>query len=197
MVQPHNAGIMYEEYFYSIVFTIVLLFIMLVLHAVVFYPENFRNAVSSRPAKLISAGLLLTVFLITLLAHLLVLLNYFSTVGGVYIFIKNAALFLAIGTGKILYLDGAFASTAGQILTAMLGIVVIAIYYTVVFSRVELLKFLSYCLAIFLSGILFITTTNLIVMFIAYEAILVPTVMVLEFFSKTTRSREATIFMIF
>lgn len=108
----------------------------------------------------------------------------------------NVGVFCMKGLSKYLYLDTPFVHTASQILVSMLGIVLVAIYYTVAFDTTELFKLLSYCFCIFLSGLLFISATNLIIIFVAYEFILVPTILVLELFSKTTRAREATYFMI-
>lgn len=86
--------------------------------------------------------------------------------------------------------------SGGQTLITMLFIISASIYYTVQFSKEELNQFLLYSLGVFFSGLLFVSASSLGTMFIAYELILIPTALMLEKFSKTGRSREATRFMI-
>jgi len=84
----------------------------------------------------------------------------------------------------------------GYTLISMLLIFIISIYYSISFSKEDLIKFIIYTVVLFLGGILMLTTTSIFIMFIGYELILLPTIYIVSNFSKTSRGREACDFMI-
>ncbi len=108
----------------------------------------------------------------------------------------NGVSLIFISFLNLLKIDFTFTHVLGQALLVMLFIIIASFYYTVTFSKTELNRFVLYSVCIYLSGMLFLLTSSISVMFIAYELILLPTTLVLEYFSKTGRSREATQFML-
>ena len=84
----------------------------------------------------------------------------------------------------------------GQALVTFLMVIIAAYYYNVQFSKEYLWQFVLYSSTIYLSGLMFVTTNSITAMFVAYELILIPTSIMLDMFSKTSKSREATEFMV-
>ena len=78
----------------------------------------------------------------------------------------------------------------------MLLVCIISIYYCVQFTTDNLFKFFCYLGLIIISGYIFITTKLLLLFFISYEMLLIPTCIMLFLFTKTTRGRTAVRTMI-
>jgi hypothetical protein len=81
-------------------------------------------------------------------------------------------------------------------LITMLLISICSIFYCVAFNIEELSTFIIYTGLVFCGGCMLLISITPICIFTAYEFILIPTAVVLLMFSKTSRSKEATIFMI-
>lgn len=101
-----------------------------------------------------------------------------------------------VTTQATLFLDATFVEAFGQVIVMLILIMLASIYYTAAFSRTGTLRLVCYCFVLFTSGFVFLSTTNLIVMFVAYEFILLPTAFAIHHYSKTTRVREAVAFMV-
>lgn len=98
--------------------------------------------------------------------------------------------------GTSSFFSAALLVSGGQLLVTMFLIISVATYYTVQFTKEQLSQFLLYTSIIFFSGVIFICTTNVLLMFIAYELLLLPTALIVDLYSKTTRAKEAASFMI-
>jgi hydrogenase-4 component B len=96
----------------------------------------------------------------------------------------------------LLSVDVNFLHMGGRALLPMLFIVILAIYYTVAFMDSEIKNFIIYCGLLYICGFMLVVTSSTILMFVAFEGILIPTSIVLDKFSKTVRGRDATLSMI-
>lgn len=82
------------------------------------------------------------------------------------------------------------------ITTTMLMVTIAALYYTVQFTDTSLSAFTTYLTTIFISGIYFLYAQGPASIFAAYEFLLLPSSLMIDYFSKTVRAREATYFMV-
>ena len=73
----------------------------------------------------------------------------------------------------------------------MLLVCVCSIYYCIQFTTDNLFKFFIYIGLIIISGYIFITTRAVLLFFISYEMLLIPTCIMLFLFTKTTRGKTA------
>ena len=78
----------------------------------------------------------------------------------------------------------------------LLFVIFCSIFYCVSFNVDELVSFVCYVSIIFFGGVMLSTCSTAICIFIAYECLLIPTAIVLLTYSKTSRSKEAAMFMI-
>ena len=97
---------------------------------------------------------------------------------------------------KILSINVFYMTALNKALITICSVIIASIYYTIQFMRTDLFRFILYSLVLLISGLIFVSTASIFIMFVAYEGILLPTSLMLEYFSKTGRSREATRFMI-
>ena len=73
----------------------------------------------------------------------------------------------------------------------------ISIYYCLSYNKDELTSFTLFCTIILLAGYMLFYTDSLILFFMAYEMLLVPSFFILYKFAKTRRSVEAAYLMFF
>lgn len=73
----------------------------------------------------------------------------------------------------------------------------VSLYYCLSYNVNELSTFSVFCLIILLSGYVLFYTDSLILFFVAYEALLLPSFFILYKFAKTRRSVEAAYLMFF
>ncbi len=113
--------------------------------------------------------------------------------------ILSVAFYLIAGTGITSFIYAILIAhpEMAQPLSTMLLIIVAALYYTVQFGGDYLWQYVVYSAAIFVGGAAFVLNSLILVMFVAYEVVLVPTTVMIDHFSKTSRSREATLFMLY
>lgn len=78
----------------------------------------------------------------------------------------------------------------------MLLVCICSVYYCIQFTVDNLFKFYIYIGAIIISGYVFLTTKLILLFFIAYEMLLIPTCIMLFLFTKTTRGKTAVRSMI-
>jgi NADH-quinone oxidoreductase subunit M len=84
----------------------------------------------------------------------------------------------------------------GYILVNLLILVVIALYYTVAFSKDDILQFSICIVVIYIGGLLLVTSSSILVLFIGYELILIPSIIVIDQYSKTSMGYNASTFML-
>jgi len=174
---------------------ILFLLVLLTAHFILFYRSSLYTLYRSNFVLFIAAILLYTCLIILLLLNLGVVWdlvrgsenNTFKVIveNSVFVFIANTCKLSSSGLHMF-----------GFTLVSMLLIFIISIYYTVAFSKEDLLMFCIYTIVIYIGGILMLTSTSILVVFIGYELILLPTIYIIDKFSKTSRGREACDFMI-
>lgn len=76
-------------------------------------------------------------------------------------------------------------------------ITILSIIFCLNYNLNELVAFMFYCLIILLAGYLLFFTDSLILFFLAYELLLVPSFFILHNFAKTRRCVEAALLMFF
>jgi NADH:ubiquinone oxidoreductase subunit 4 (subunit M) len=76
-------------------------------------------------------------------------------------------------------------------------VTLISLVYCFCYNYNELLSFYTYINLIFISGIVFFSTTSLVVFFLAYEGFLIPSFLILYNYAKTRKSVEAAFLMFF
>ena len=76
-------------------------------------------------------------------------------------------------------------------------ITILSIVFCLTYNYDELLSFMFYCKIILLAGYVLFFTDSLILFFLAYEMLLIPSFFILYKFAKTRRCVEAAYFMFF
>lgn len=76
-------------------------------------------------------------------------------------------------------------------------ITILSVIFCLNYNLAELTAFMFYCLIILLAGYLLFFTDSLILFFLSYELLLVPSFFILHNFAKTRRCVEAALLMFF
>jgi NADH:ubiquinone oxidoreductase subunit 4 (subunit M) len=180
----------------SVLIAAVLFITILIVHAALSRRSTVKSLLSKGYDSFGNNAYIASIFLsfIALLGY--ALLSDSATMHALIDVSSGYFTYTVLSGARLLKIDVEYSHVAGQSLATMLLIIIAAFYYTVQFSRIELRRFTLYSVCIYASGLLFVATNSIVVMFIAYELILLPTTLVLDYFSKTGRSREATNFML-
>lgn len=141
-------------------------------------------------------------FLTISLTSLYYILDFFSNFTIIY-FVKNVDLFIF----DYYAYDYLFNSTALNLnlisvyyfpfIYIFVIITVLSILFCLAYNTAELTSFIFYCTLILLAGYLLFFTDSIILFFLAYELLLVPSFFILYNFAKTRRCVEAAYLMFF
>lgn len=180
---------------YITVINFIIFGVLLFIHALVFFNLELKQFFSLRINSLISFVIIFFILLLVVF-RLLILFQYYDSTSQIILSLFNGCSSVYLNIRSNLYLSSAFALSVGQTLISMLLIIVISVHYTVAFQKQEVLRFLFYSIVLYVCGIIFVTTSHIIIMFVSFEGILIPTSVVLDLYSKTLRARDATKMMI-
>lgn len=186
-------------YIYYIIFNI-----LLVITALFLLRLFIINSISRISVLLFFNRFFLSTILFTLLVALIMLnstLNYYQDVLLISNITNDLSIYTTFTLGNYIH-SNALNLNLVQVycypfIYVFLLITVLSIVFCLSYNTDELVSFMGYCLVILNAGYILFFTDSLILFFLAYEMLLVPSFFILYKFAKTRRCVEAAYLMFF
>lgn len=175
---------------------ILILLLTLLVHAFIFFNKSIVNFANNHSISFVISILCITmvlVFLVTQLLHGVSIITWSP-----FTAIWNSSITSSVGIWLVQIISPRYSYiyTTQFIITTMLLIIIISIYYTVAFDSRRLIIFILYSIFVFIGGLVLIIATRPLAIFLSYEMLLLPTAYIIDSCSKTARSRNAAKVMV-
>ena len=188
-------------YIYYLLFNLLVMLLILFFLRTFFLSSLYRTMVTTFISKLFMTNTLFILLLIFLGLNLT--LDFYQYV----IFFSNTSWNLDINLLS-LFMDQSFLSTTNLSLNLIevyyypfvyvfILITILSIIFCLSYNKDELMSFMFYCQVILMAGYTIFFTDSIILFFLAYEMLLIPSFFILYKFAKTRRCVEAAYLMFF